>query len=91
MFRIFRTALFAVPFFFLWNYFAPIYGSNLPEAYLHLPFWHCVGLFALLGVVKSAVSFGHHRWHHRFGHRGYYGHVSCQHGGATYRAKFRPW
>jgi hypothetical protein len=42
----------SVPFYFLWNYFAPIYGPQLPAVYLHLPFWHCAGLFLLIGILR---------------------------------------
>lgn len=50
------TALFsaslAVPFYFLWNGLAPTYFYFLPRVYLDIPFWHCVGLFMLMPMVK---------------------------------------
>jgi hypothetical protein len=42
----------SVPFYFLWNYFAPIYGPQMPPMYQHLPFWHCVGLFAMAAILR---------------------------------------
>lgn len=45
----------SVPFYFLWNYFAPIYGYALPPVYQHLPFWHCVGLFTLLAIFRAVL------------------------------------
>ena len=49
----FLVALFmAIPFYFLWNWLAPIYAYWLPDVYLSLPFWHCVGLFWLMPMVK---------------------------------------
>jgi ABC-type dipeptide/oligopeptide/nickel transport system permease subunit len=70
--RVFSNAFLAIPFFFLWNFLAPIYGTNLPLQYQHIPFWHCVGIFVLLGVVKSALfSVGHRFWHGRHHHHHY--------------------
>jgi len=45
----------AIPFYYLWNYFAPIYLPNLPEIYRNIPFWHCVGVFVLIGIVKALL------------------------------------
>jgi hypothetical protein len=46
--------------YFLWNYLAPIYFATfLPALYLHLPWWHCICLLWLLGLInpfKSNVS-----------------------------------
>lgn len=99
-----RSAFLAIPFYFLWNYFAPIYGTNLPALYQHFPFWHVVGIFALWGVVKAALWAGHARWHFRRGYHGHYGdgHRCAHHGGglghhrgyyaAEYSgAKFKAW
>jgi hypothetical protein len=43
------------PFYFLWNYLAPIYMSQLPSVYQHIPFWHCVGLFALVAIIRMLL------------------------------------
>jgi hypothetical protein len=58
----------SIPFFYLWNYLAPIYFSGLPALYLSIPFWHCVGLFALAAIVRAMLlpHSGHHHfspWH----------------------------
>jgi len=45
----------SIPFYFLWNYLVPIYASQLPLVYQHIPFWHCVGLFALVIIVRALL------------------------------------
>lgn len=45
----------AVPFYFLWNWLAPTYFYWLPKVYLAVPFWHCVGLFMLMPMLKILV------------------------------------
>lgn len=45
----------SIPFYFLWNGLAPIYFYWMPKVYLDLPFWHCVGLFMLMPMVKALV------------------------------------
>jgi hypothetical protein len=52
---LFWALLLSIPFYFLWNYFAPIYAYQLPPIYQHLPFWHCAGLFVLLAILRAAV------------------------------------
>lgn len=42
----------AIPFYFLWNWLAPVYLDFLPSKYLALPFWHCVGLFMLGSMLR---------------------------------------
>lgn len=42
----------AVPFYFVWNGLAPIYLPMLPERYLDLPFWHIVGIFIVVPILK---------------------------------------
>lgn len=42
----------SIPFYFLWNWLAPAYFYWLPKVYLDVPFWHCVGLFMLMPMVK---------------------------------------
>lgn len=53
---VFFVSLFiSIPFYFLWNWLAPIYFYWLPTIYLDLPFWHVVGLFMLLPILKLFV------------------------------------
>jgi hypothetical protein len=52
---IFKNIFLAIPFYFLWNWLAPIYFTALPLAYQELPFLHCVGLLLLLAIVRIAV------------------------------------
>jgi hypothetical protein len=54
-FSVLGAVILAIPFYYLWNYFAPIYLPQLPHIYLSIPFWHCVGLFATVGIVKSLL------------------------------------
>lgn len=42
----------AIPFYFLWNSMAPTYFYWLPEIYLQLPFWDCVWMLMLIGMLK---------------------------------------
>jgi hypothetical protein len=45
----------AVPFWFLWTYcdLSSIYFSFLPVRYHDIPFWHCVGLFIIISILKA--------------------------------------
>jgi len=64
---IFMIATLGVPFYFIWNQLAPIYFSQLPALYQHLPFWHCMGLFALLAIARAVLlpfPQHFHRWKH---------------------------
>lgn len=45
----------AVPFYFLWNWLAPIYFYFLPKVYLELPFWHIFGLLWLISSLRSIL------------------------------------
>jgi len=45
----------SIPFYYLWNWCAPIYFAFLPPVYLTVPFWHCVGLFMLSPLVKILI------------------------------------
>ena len=54
-FSLFWALALSVPFYFLWNYLAPIYLPGLPELYRHLPFWHCVGLFTIVAILRSLL------------------------------------
>lgn len=42
----------AIPFYYLWNALAPTYFYWLPKVYLELPFWDCVWLLMLIGMLK---------------------------------------
>lgn len=42
----------AAPFYYLWNWLAPIYFYWLPYSYQVIPFWDCVGLFMLSPILK---------------------------------------
>ena len=46
----------SVPFWFVWNRLAPIYFYWLPDVYLNIPFWHCVGLFIIIPIVKRILT-----------------------------------
>jgi hypothetical protein len=50
---IFWAAFIAIPFYFLWNELAPVYFYWLPRLYLHIPFWHVMGLFVLVAILKT--------------------------------------
>ncbi len=47
----------AIPFWVIWT----VYGLGaryfyfLPQVYLNVPFWHCVGLFMILPILKTMV------------------------------------
>lgn len=45
----------AVPFFYIWNELGPIYFYFLPKVYLNIPFWHCVGLFMIIPILKIVL------------------------------------
>jgi|CXWL01.1.fsa_nt_gi hypothetical protein len=45
----------SIPFWFIWNRLAAIYFYWLPQVYLHIPFWHCVGLFIILPILKGTL------------------------------------
>lgn len=70
---IFKALFLAIPFYFLWNYFAPIYLTGAPEVYQAVPFMHVFGIFVLIGIAR-AVLFGVGRWgRHRWGHHAHFG------------------
>ena len=78
VFRISGAIIWAIPFYFIWNYLAPIYAPQLPPQYLDIPFWHIAGVFALIAIVQ-AVLIPRRLWRRRdhFGgschHRGGWG------------------
>lgn len=45
----------SIPFYFIWNWLAPIYFYWLPEIYHAIPFFHCVGLFMLMPMIRFAL------------------------------------
>lgn len=45
----------SIPFWWIWNKLAPIYCYWLPTVYQKLPFWHCVGLFVLLTILRVLI------------------------------------
>ena len=75
--RIFGALFWAIPTYFLWNHFAPIYLPDLPPQYQAVPYWHIAGIFILLKII-TYVIFPRHRWmkfrghcmskFHHFGH-----------------------
>jgi hypothetical protein len=54
-FSLVEAFILAIPFYYLWNYFAPIYLPNIPDIYKGLPFWNCVGVFVLISIVKTLI------------------------------------
>ena len=48
----------AVPFWFLWTVcgIGQVYFYWLPEIYHDLPFFHCIGLFVTISILKKIVS-----------------------------------
>lgn len=52
---IFKNIFLAVPFYFLWNWLAPIYFTGLPPAAQQIPFLDCIGLLLLLAIIRIAV------------------------------------
>ncbi len=53
--KIMQSILLAIPFYFLWNWLAATYVPGLPQAYQHIPFWHCVGLFVLIAIIQMLI------------------------------------
>lgn len=49
---LFKNIFLAIPFYFLWNFLAPLYFLNLPESYKNVPFWHIVGIFSLVSILR---------------------------------------
>lgn len=43
----------AIPVWLLWNWLAPVYAFQLPDVYLHIPYWHTVGLIWLITSLKG--------------------------------------
>jgi hypothetical protein len=55
----FLSALFAislaVPFWFIWSVcgIGETYAYWLPQVYKHPGFWDCVGVFIVIGIIKT--------------------------------------
>lgn len=45
----------AIPFYFLWNFLVPLYAPQLPSLYRDVPFWHIVGLFVMISILRMAI------------------------------------
>jgi hypothetical protein len=52
---IFKNVFLAIPFYFLWNWLAPLYFTGLPVAFQDIPFFHCVGLLLLVAIIRIAL------------------------------------
>jgi hypothetical protein len=50
---IFGAIINSILLYLIWNALAPIYLSMLPAVYLHIPFWHCVGILVVLGIITG--------------------------------------
>lgn len=48
----------SIPFWLCWTYYGlgAAYFDFLPAKYQSLPFWHCVGLFVVVSILKSALT-----------------------------------
>lgn len=47
----------SVPFYFIWSSLAPIYFADIvPVKFLNIPFWHCVGLFIVIPIVRDLFT-----------------------------------
>ena len=45
-----------IPLYFAWNGVAPTYFQHiLPPEWLHIPFWHMVGLTVCAAIMKTIV------------------------------------
>ncbi len=52
---IFGAALLSIPFGLIWNHLAPLYFYQLPALYQRLPFWHWMGLFVLVAILRTLL------------------------------------
>jgi hypothetical protein len=50
-----KNIFLAIPFYFIWNFLAPIYLVNLWPEYRNVPFWHIVGIFTLISILRLAL------------------------------------
>ena len=53
----FFSVSYAIPFWFIWTVcdVGKKYFYWLPELYLSIPFWECVGLFIIIGILKDTL------------------------------------
>lgn len=51
------TMSLSVPFWLFWTVFGlgAKYFYWLPVVYQTIPFWHCVGLFTIVGIINTAL------------------------------------
>ncbi|MFZ3229318.1 MAG: hypothetical protein WA160_03860 [Pseudobdellovibrio sp.] len=52
---VFKNIFLAIPFYFLWNFLAPMYLYSLPDVYKNIPFWHCVGFFLIISILRNVL------------------------------------
>lgn len=45
----------AIPFYFLWNHLAPTYFYYVPKVFQSIPFWDCVWLWMIAGMLKMLL------------------------------------
>ena len=47
----------SVPFWFFWTHMGlgRVYFYFVPATYFVIPFWHCVGLFVLMSILKGLI------------------------------------
>jgi len=64
----------SVPFYFLWNKLAPTYCYWLPPVYQQLPFWNCMGLFALAAIVRALIYPPRAFYQWKFNYKGWHQH-----------------
>jgi len=52
------TASTSVPFWIVWTScgIGRRYFYFVPEVYQSVPFWHCVGLFTVIGILKRVLT-----------------------------------
>ena len=52
------TVSLAIPFWICWTScgIGSLYFDFLPAKYQSLPFWHCVGLFMVIGILKGTFT-----------------------------------
>lgn len=55
-FSIVASISISIPFYFIWNALAPTYFYWLPQVYLQIPFWDCVGLFVVVPIVLKTIT-----------------------------------
>lgn len=48
----------AVPFWLFWTYYSigVTYFYFVPKVFQSIPFWDCVGLFVVLGILKGTFT-----------------------------------